>query len=546
MKKIFTSGFYVMVATILIVNTATTYKGDHGKYFEISKNIEIFTNLYKELNTYYVDELDPSKLMRTGIDAMLASLDPYTNYISESDIEGYRFITEGKYTGIGAKFKLIDNFPTITETYEETPAQKAGLKPGDIVLEIDGRSAKARTPEDVNDIMKGYPGTNVDLKIDRPGEKEPIMLQLTREEVSVPNVPYSGLIGDDIGYAALTTFTREAGKNVADALTKLKAENPNLKGMVLDLRGNGGGLLTEAVNLCNVFIPRDQLVVSIKGKIKDWDRSFNTLGNPVDEEIPLIILINKNSASASEIVSGTLQDYDRAVLLGQRSYGKGLVQNTHDVGYNAKLKVTTSKYYIPSGRCIQAVSYKDGEPVHIPDDERAVFKTENGRKVLDGGGVKPDVVLDKDENSNILEILDEENLIFNYVTQYVLDHPSIATPENYHFDDWNGFIKYLEENNFDYNTELEKILKSLNEKAKEVSYVVDTDIQNLEQKIIAAKRSELEKNKDNIVNEIEKEIVSRYYYQNGKVKISLRNDPEIKESIKLLNDPQRIKEILKK
>ncbi|MEZ4949379.1 MAG: S41 family peptidase [Saprospiraceae bacterium] len=546
MKKIFTSGFYVMVATVLIVNTATTYKGDHGKYFEISKNIEIFTNLYKELNTYYVDELDPSKLMRTGIDAMLASLDPYTNYISESDIEGYRFITEGKYTGIGAKFKLIDNFPTITETYEETPAQKAGLKPGDIVLEIDGRSAKARTPEDVNDIMKGYPGTNVDLKVERPGEKEPIMLQLTREEVSVPNVPYSGLIGDDIGYAALTTFTREAGKNVADALSKLKAENPNLKGMVLDLRGNGGGLLTEAVNLCNVFIPKDQLVVSIKGKIKDWDRSFNTLGNPVDEEIPLIVLINKNSASASEIVSGTLQDYDRAVLLGQRSYGKGLVQNTHDVGYNAKLKVTTSKYYIPSGRCIQAVSYKDGEPVHIPDDERAVFKTENGRKVLDGGGVKPDVVLDKDENSNILEILDEENLIFNFVTQYVLNHPTIAEPENYHFDDWNGFIKFLEDNNFDYNTELEKILKSLNEKAKEVSYVVDTDIQNLEQKIIAAKRSELEKNKDNIVNEIEKEIVSRYYFQNGKVKISLRNDPEIKESIKLLNNPQRMKEILKK
>ncbi|MEZ4980104.1 MAG: S41 family peptidase [Saprospiraceae bacterium] len=322
MKKIFTSGFYVMVATVLIVNTATTYKGDHGKYFEISKNIEIFTNLYKELNTYYVDELDPSKLMRTGIDAMLASLDPYTNYISESDIEGYRFITEGKYTGIGAKFKLIDNFPTITETYEETPAQKAGLKPGDIVLEIDGRSAKARTPEDVNDIMKGYPGTNVDLKVERPGEKEPIMLQLTREEVSVPNVPYSGLIGDDIGYAALTTFTREAGKNVADALSKLKAENPNLKGMVLDLRGNGGGLLTEAVNLCNVFIPKDQLVVSIKGKIKDWDRSFITLGNPVDEEIPLIVLINKNSASASEIVSGTLQDYDRAVLLGQRSMEK--------------------------------------------------------------------------------------------------------------------------------------------------------------------------------------------------------------------------------
>jgi carboxyl-terminal processing protease len=546
MKNYFSSSLFAIIAFTLVIGTATTYKSDHGKYFEISKNIEIFTNLYKELNTYYVDELDPSKLMRTGIDAMLESLDPYTNYISESDIEGYRFIMEGKYTGIGAQFKLIDQFPTITETYEESPAQKAGLKAGDIILEIDGRSAKARTPDDVNDIMKGYPGTTVDLKIDRPGEKEPLILKLTREEVSVPNVPYSGMIAEDVGYAALTTFTRQAGQNVADAFQELKANNPNMKGFVLDLRGNGGGLLTEAVNLCNVFLPKGEMVVSIKGKIKDWDRSFSTMNNPIDDKIPVVVLINKNSASASEIVSGTLQDYDRAVLIGQRSYGKGLVQNTHDVGYNAKLKVTTSKYYIPSGRCIQAVSYDKGEPVNIPDDKRAVFKTRNGRKVLDGGGVKPDIVLDKDDNSNILEILDKEHLIFDYVTQYVLNHESIAKPEDYKFEDWQGFMNFLEKKNFDYNTELEKLLEELNSKADEVSYVVDEDIQQLKQKIIAQKKSELEKHKAIIINEIEKEIVSRYYYQNGKVKISLRNDPEVKEAIDLLHNQERMKEILDK
>jgi carboxyl-terminal processing protease len=546
MKKYFSSSIFAIIAVTLVIGTATTYKSDHGKYFEISKNIEIFTNLYKELNTYYVDELDPSKLMRTGIDAMLESLDPYTNYISESDIEGYRFMTEGKYTGIGAQFKLIDAYPTITETYEESPAQKAGLKAGDIILEIDGRSAKARTPDQVNDIMKGYPGTTVDLKIDRPGEEKPVMLQLTREEVSVPNVPYSGMISDNIGYAALTTFTRQAGQNVADAFQELKTNNPDMKGFVLDLRGNGGGLLTEAVNLCNIFIPKGEMVVSIKGKIKDWDRSFKTMNNPLDDKIPVVVLINKNSASASEIVSGTLQDYDRAVLIGQRSYGKGLVQNTHDVGYNAKLKVTTSKYYIPSGRCIQAVSYKKGEPVNIPDDKRAVFKTRNGRKVLDGGGVKPDIVLDKDDNSNILEILENENLIFDYVTQFVLEHETIAAPEDFRFQDWPAFIAFLEQKDFDYNTDLEKLLEDLNEKANEVSYIVDADIKLLQEKIISQKKTELEKHKEIIINEIEKEIVSRYYFQNGKVKISLRNDPEVKEAIELLDNQERMLEILKK
>ncbi|MCB0618683.1 MAG: S41 family peptidase, partial [Saprospiraceae bacterium] len=312
---------------ILFFSIATTFKSDQGKYFEISKNLEIFTNLYKEINTYYVDDLDPSKIMRTGIDAMLESLDPFTNYISESDIEGFRYITEGRYNGIGAQIALIRDYVTITEPYEDSPAFKAGLKAGDQIVAVEGRSAKGKTPDEVDAILKGYPGTEIELTVRRPGEDKDLSIKLSRDEVKVPNVPYSGMVNDGIGYIALTTFTRDAGRNVGDALMKLKKDHPDLKGVIFDLRGNGGGLLTEAVNVSNVFIPKGELVVTTKGKVQDWDRSFKTLNAPIDEKIPLVVLINDRSASASEIVSGVLQDYDRGGLLGQRSYGKGLVQN---------------------------------------------------------------------------------------------------------------------------------------------------------------------------------------------------------------------------
>ena len=546
MKK-YTSTLVTLVALFILgttVSTTTFNKGDHGKYFEISKNIEIFTNLYRELNTYYVDELDPSKLMRVGIDAMLESLDPYTNYISESDIEGYRFMTEGKYTGIGAQFALMNSYPTITEIFENTPAQKAGLKAGDVVEQIDGRSALSKSAEDVNDVMKGYPGTSLELTIKRPGETKTQKVTLTREEVSVENVPYSGLIAEDVGYVVLTTFTRQAGKNIADGFKKLKEENPNLKGLVLDLRGNGGGLLTEAVNLCNIFVPKGEVIVSTKGKIQDRDRSFKTLNNPVDMDMPLVVLIDKNSASASEIVSGTIQDLDRGVLIGQRSYGKGLVQNMHDIGYNSKLKVTTSKYYIPSGRCIQSVQYKKGKPVDIPDEKREVFKTRAGRKVLDGGGVKPDLFVDPDDNSNILATLKDKHLIFDYVTQFALKNKTVDAVEDFHFTDWNDFIAFLDKTGFDYDTDTEKLLEQMKERAKDDGYLVESDLKNLENKIIESKKNDLNKHKEAITDLIEKEIASRYYFQNGKIQIGLRNDIEIKEAVDLINDPTRYKSLL--
>lgn len=361
------------IVAIVIIGIAASQQ-PANRHFEIIKNLEIFSNLYKEINTSYVDDVDPGTLMRTGVDAMMESLDPFTNYISESEIEGYRFMTEGKYNGIGAISKKIGDFVTITELYEDHAADNAGLRPGDKLVAIDGKDAKGKDPEALNNILRGFPGTEVVLTIRRPGTPEDFEVTLVRGEVQVPNVPYHGMVSDNIGYIALTTFTRQAGINVSKALNELKTENPNLKGVIFDLRDNGGGLLSEAVNVSNVFIPRNELVVTTKGKVKDWDRSFNTTGEATDTEISLTVLINKRSASASEIVSGVVQDYDRGVLMGQRSYGKGLVQHTRDIGYNSKLKLTTAKYYIPSGRCIQSVEYENGEPVDIPDEKRTQFK----------------------------------------------------------------------------------------------------------------------------------------------------------------------------
>jgi carboxyl-terminal processing protease len=534
------------LVTVLFIGISTTFTTDHGKYFEIAKNIEIFTNLYKEINTHYVDELDPGKLMRIGVDAMLESLDPYTNYISESEIEGFRYITEGKYNGIGAQIKIIDDYITITQPYENSPAFKAGLKAGDQLIAVDGKMAKGKTAEEVNEILKGYPGTEVELTVKRPGESKDLKINLVRDEVSVPNVPYSGMVSENVGYVALTTFTREAGRNVAGALKKLKEENENMKGIILDLRGNGGGLLAEAVNVSNVFIPKGSLVVTTKGKVKDWDRSFKTLNKSIDEDINLAVLIDHGSASASEIVSGVIQDFDRGILIGQRSYGKGLVQNTRDIGYNSKVKMTTAKYYIPSGRCIQSVEYLEGEPADIPDDKRAQFKTQNGRPVLDGGGVSPDIIIDEDADSDILRTLENKHLIFKFVTEFVLRNESIPAVEEFNFTDWDGFVQFLAKNNFDYNTESEKLLKKLKGQAEEDGYILSTDIETLEDKIIEAKKNDLNKHKEAIIDLIEKEIASRYYYEKGKIEIGLRNDLEIKESVKLLNDDQAYEKALGK
>lgn len=528
----------------LLACSLLTPSWGQGKYFDIAKNLEIFANAYREVNHSYVDELDPAKVMRAGLDAMLGGLDPYTNYISETDIEGYRIQTDGKYNGIGADGKLMGDYVVITEIYEKSPAQKAGLKVGDAILAVEGQNAKGKTEVQMMEFLRGFPGTKSELLIRRPGETKDLKITLEREEVDIPNVPHFGLVAENIGYVNLTTYTHDAARNIAKALEDLKKKNPNLKGLILDLRGNGGGLLNEAVNLVNVFVPRGEFVVSTKGKVPEWDNSFRTLNNPVDEEIPLIVLLDKWSASASEVTSGALQDLDRAVIMGQRSYGKGLVQNMKDIGYNAKVKLTTAKYYIPSGRCIQAVRYKNGEPVDIPDSERAQFKTRNGRVVLDGGGIKPDVVLPHDTATGVVKALLQQNIIFDYVTQFALKHKSIDSVEVFSFNDWDDFSRFVQSKNFDWESATEKKIKELKTLAASENFPVSLDIQVLENKVKAEKKGELVKNKARILHEIEQEIVGRYYFQRGKVRKSLKNDPEVEEAVKLLNDPDRYKAIL--
>ncbi|MEM9887366.1 MAG: S41 family peptidase [Bacteroidota bacterium] len=537
-----------ILALLLIVvgGIATTSLNRNDKLFEIAKNIELFANLYREINTYYVDELEPAQLMKTGVDAMVNSLDPYTNYLSESQIEGYRFITEGRYNGIGAASTKIGDFLTIVELYEDQPADKAGLKVGDQVLAVDGKDARGKNAEAVEEILQGFPGTEVDLLIHRPGESGNRTITLVREEVKIKNVPYYSMLDENIGYVALTTFTRAAGENVADAVRDLQAENPDMKGVVLDLRGNGGGLLMEAVNVSNVFLPKNKLIVTTKGKVREWDRSFSTSKASVDEEIPLVVLINNRSASASEIVCGSIQDYDRGVLLGQRSYGKGLVQNHRDIGYNAKVKLTTAKYYIPSGRCIQAVEYENGEPVDISEDKRTPFNTiNNGRVVYDGGGVKPDLVIDKDGSSNILKTLQRAHIVFDYVTKYCQGKSEMAAVEDLYFKDFDDFVAYVGERNFDYDTKTEGLLKKLEEQAVEDGYQIKAELEAARMNILATKRAELLKYKEPIIDMIEKEIAGRYYYQRGKVKIGLRNDEEVQQAIVVLNDEEKYSSLLK-
>ena len=520
--------------------SAAVVKND--KLFEITKNIEIFANTFQKLNTNYVDEIDPSELMRIGIDAMVGSLDPYTNFISESQIESYRLSNEGKYQGMGAIIDVVGDYITILETYEDGPALKAGLMAGDQIVEVNGFQTKGKTTEEMNAIAKGVAGTTVNLKIQRPGMKDIFDVELTRGETIIPNVPYAGRVADNVGYISLTTFTQNASGNIKKALQDLKKEG-DMDGLILDLRYNGGGLLREAIAISNLFIDQGNEVVTTKGKIKERDRTFNTMVHAEDLEIPIVVLTNKRSASASEIVSGVLQDYDRGVVMGQRTFGKGLVQNTEEIGYNSRVKLTTSKYYIPSRRCIQAVKYENGVPVDIPDEERSKFKTANGRTVLDGGGVTPDVKLPAKEQSEYTKALIKDKVIFEFVNDFVTKNDSVAAPGTFRFADYAAFKSFVQKREFDFESELESKLSKL-EKEVDKSLAADFDV--LKNKIRAQQADDIDEYKDEITKEIEMQIIARYYYQSGKAKQKLNGDSEIQEAIKLLNDPARYNKILGK
>lgn len=549
--KAFLKKFKLLLIVTMIGSYSFISYSFVDSYFEVSKNLDIFATLFRELNMYYVDETNPGELMKKGIDDMLGSLDPYTNYIPESEIEDYRYMTTGQYGGIGALVRQQGDYVVISEPYEGFPAQKADLRAGDRLLKINDIDVKGKKTDDISKYLKGQASTTLKLLIEREGEKKPLEKTLNREEIKIKSVPYSGMISNGVGYIKLTGFTENAAGEVKEALLSLK-KNPELKSIVFDLRGNPGGLLKEAVDIVNIFVDKGTEVVSTRGKVKDWDKVHKASSIPVDMNIPITVLVDRGSASASEIVSGSIQDLDRGVVIGQRSYGKGLVQQTRQLSYNAQLKVTVAKYYTPSGRCIQALDYshkgEDGSVDKVPDSLISAFKTRNGRIVYDGGGIAPDVNVETQKYSSILASLVTKNLIFDYATKYRIAHNTIAPAKEFKLSDteYEEFVTFLNGKDYDYTTKTEKTLDDLKKVASEDKTidVLSEDITALKNKITHNKKEDLVKFKPEIKQFLEEEIASRYYFQNGRLESSFKDDKELVEAIAVLNDQEKYKKIL--
>ncbi len=534
--------FFIGIIVLIIASQPIYLAGQHSNNFEISKNLEIYTSLYRELNTNYVDELSPGELMETGIDAMLKSLDPYTVFIPESEVEDYKFITTGQYGGVGALIQKQGDYVVVVEPYEGKPAQLAGLKAGDKILEVDGKSTIGKSTSDVSTILKGQPGTKVKILIERDGIETPFEKELIRENVKIDNIPYYGMIDDGTGYIKLVGFTQKAGKEVKDAFVDLKTNNA-LKGLVLDLRGNGGGLLQEAVNITNIFVDKGNMVVSTKGKLPSKNHTYRTTINPVDNEIPLVVLVDNFSASASEIVAGAIQDLDRGVIIGQRTFGKGLVQNVIPISYNAQAKITVAKYYIPSGRCIQAIDYskkdENGHSERIPDSLITAYTTQNGRTVYDGHGIKPDIETEEQEFSALSYALLSKYLFFSYATKFESKNPEIVLADKFEITDdiYDDFIVYISDKDYDYTTKCEETLEKLKEYAEEEEYFINIqdEYEFLAFKLNENKQADLTNHKEEIKKILRLEIVSRYYYQKGQIISSLSDDNDIANAIEIIN-----------
>jgi carboxyl-terminal processing protease len=516
--------------------------------FEVIKNMELMDQIYQHLEMYYVDEPQTGKLSKVGIDAMLKELDPYTVYYHESNIEDYRLMTTGQYGGIGALIRKIGEHTFIAEPYEGNPAEKSGLMAGDKILSIDGKTMVGIPSDDVSSSLKGPKGTTIEIEVERNSEKKKI--SVTRDEIKLPDVPYSGMLNETVGYIKLNSFTQTAASDVKTAFNELKGKG--MKEVVLDLRGNGGGLLIEAVKIVNMFVKKDQVVVTTKGRVAEENRVYKTMEAPLDLDIPLTILIDEGSASASEIVAGSIQDLDRGVIIGTTSYGKGLVQRTYDLKYGSKVKLTIAKYYTPSGRCVQRLEYYDKEdgtkPKEIADSLLKVFKTENGRDVIDGRGIEPDIEVTLPEFSRLTATIYANNLIFNYATKYRIAHPTIAAAGTFSLTDeeYNAFKEYVLKEEFTYSTASEEMLKKMKETAEKEGFYNESkeEYDALMAKVVPSKERDLEKFKEEIKTLLENEIISRYYYQKGRAVDSFRKDPYIEKTLELLKNKAQYNTIL--
>jgi carboxyl-terminal processing protease len=539
----------IILALLLTAGVSTGFLvSQETRDFRIAKNLDIFFSLFRELNTFYVDEIDPDKVIQSGIDNMLKGLDPYTVYYPESEVGKFTFMTTGKYGGIGSLVRKSGDYITITNVYRGFPADLAGIKAGDILKEVSGVSLKGLSTEKVSEKLKGNPGTEISITVERNGEE--INYQLKREKIVVPPVPYYGMIDSKTGYIRFTNFTKDCIQEVKNALNSIKENNPQQ--VILDIRGNPGGLLTEAVEIVNLFVGPGNEVVSTKGKVKQFDESFKTTKPVIDEKIPLAIIINRGSASASEIVAGAIQDLDRGIIVGQRSYGKGLVQITRPLSYNTQLKVTTAKYYIPSGRCIQARDFshrnEDGSVGIIADSLISEFKTRNGRTVKDGGGISPDIEILPETLSQVAAELYLRNYIFDFATKYYWSHPDIKTPEQFSFTDkdYADFQTFLTNRNFSYKTVTEKSLNELIINAKrEKYYDLHKDLFiELEKDITHSMDHDLTIFRSEITELLEDEIIGRYFYDDGSIAWTIKNDEQILKALDILNNKEEYNAIL--
>ncbi|HYG03528.1 MAG TPA: S41 family peptidase [Chryseosolibacter sp.] len=538
------------VLLALLTLTTFAFRTPAEKYFEVAKSLDIFATLFKEVNAYYVDDVKPEQLIRKGIDGMLSSLDPYTDFIPEDELESFRITTTGQYGGVGALIGVVNKKTVITHPYRNFPAEKNGLRVGDEIISVDGKNVQGKSTSEISSLLKGQPKTEVEVRVKRYGKEEEIAFKIKRERINVSNVTYYGMIDPNIGYIKLEDFTPGASREVADALTKLKEKGASK--LILDLRDNPGGLLHEAVNIVSLFIPKGMEVVSTKGKVAEWNKIYKTLNNPVDTEIPMVVLTSEGSASASEIVAGALQDYDRALLVGQKTFGKGLVQTTRPLSYNAQLKVTTAKYYIPSGRCIQQLDYthrkEDGTVEKIADSLKSEFKTKAGRIVYDGGGLDPDVLIEQPYLGTVTVALMNSGLIFDYASKFCGENPTPPDFKNFTLTDpqYQEFVKWVESSQFTYTTPLEKSTNAMIESAKKDSNYesLKNDLERLKETISNNKSADLFKFKDQIVFYLEEQIAFHYALSEGQAEIALKKSPEIIEAKKVLLNSGNYKKLL--